>query len=456
MSILKPFARGWDNLARFWIILSFMACLAAPAAARPPVLGDFAAEIRREDGHIDAEATVESLKKLGANTYFYLIWHAATDWEDLPAFADAARKQDIEVWVYLIPWSETPLSKKSWGYSEPFRVDYIRWAQEIARLSLKHPNIVGYVIDDFYTNTQAERFSEAYVKRMREAEKAINPRLRFYPLCYFQQPWGEFMDRFGALVDGVVAAYPKSRVQIGNALAYLNDEPRGASAMVEFPRVTKSAAGDKGSVWADLSVKNASAASLSFYFDDADRNMNLGHHQAFVRVDGKLVWVSDTALHTDDQIVDLDLSRLARGRERLRVELGVVETRGVGNYPVRAKFDDIWAYGFDTPSARLSEKLFTRKSTGAFKVNLMGASEPARRRILPMIVMPAGEGEQHEKRYPEPGTPQNIAAKVAMAVEMARAGRVEGVVTYCLPKKDGGEVFAAVQKVFREPPVSEP
>src|SRR3954470_23136366 len=76
----------------------------AGRAVRKPVLGDFAAEIRRPDGHIDTPAMIEALKAMSANTYFYLIWHAPTDWDDLPEFAAAAEKAEIDVWVYLIPW----------------------------------------------------------------------------------------------------------------------------------------------------------------------------------------------------------------------------------------------------------------------------------------------------------------------------------------------------------------
>ena len=188
---------------------------------------------------------IEALKAMSANTYFYLIWHAPTDWDDLPDFAAAAEREGINVWVYLIPWSETPLVKKSWGYSEPYRTDYVRWAREIGKLSLQHKNIVGYVIDDFYTNsTQPDRFTTAYVREMVNAGKDVNPKLKFYPLVYFQQPWAEFVQRFGTLVDGVVAAYPKSRVQVGNALAYLNGDVHGASVIIDYPRSKPSRVGD--------------------------------------------------------------------------------------------------------------------------------------------------------------------------------------------------------------------
>jgi hypothetical protein len=423
----------------------------SPLRATQPILGDFAGEIRRPDGHIDIDANIAALKGMSANTYFYLIWHKRTDWEDLPAFAAAARREGIDVWVYIIPWSETPLVKKSWGYSEPFRTDYVRWAEEIGRLSLEQPNIVGYVIDDFYTNTQPDRFSESYVEQMVAAGKRINPKLKFYPLVYFGQPWELFTERFGKLVDGVVAAYPKSRVQVGNALAYLNGQPHGATATVELPR-TSSRAGDKGSIVTELRVVDPANASVSFYWDSGDHGDNHGYHMAFVRVDGRLIWQTDTAeLAGDggDRVVDLDLSRVVRRGEDARIEIGIVERKGVSKYAVTARFDDIRLTGFDTRGEMVSERSWKKRTAGAFQVNIYPAASERRELHLPMILMPAGEAEQHEKRYPEAGTPRNIARKVAMSLDLVRDGRVEGVVTYCLPKEPGDPIYDAVRQEYR-------
>ena len=66
-----------------------------------------------------------------------------------------------------------------------------------------------------------------------------------------------------------------------------------------------------------------------------------------------------------------------------------------------------------------------------------------------MILMPAGEAAQHEKRYPEAGTPQAIAEKVRLSLDLVRDGRVEGVVTYCLPKGADEPILAAVKREFR-------
>jgi hypothetical protein len=424
----------------------------APPTARKPILGDFAAEIRRPNGHIDIDANIQALKAMSANTYFYLIWHSASDWDDLPAFADSAAREGIDIWVYIIPWSETPQVKKSWGYSEPFRTDYVRWAQEIARVSIQHRNIVGYVIDDFYTNsTQPDRFTVPYVREMVDAGRRINPRLKFYPLVYFGQPWADFTERFGSLVDGVVAAYPKSRLQVGNALCYLNDQPHGASAIVDFPRSKPSQPGDKGTVIADLRVVDPANAGVSFYWDDGNHGDTRGYHQAVVRVDGRTIWQTDTAEIAGDggdRVIDLSLSRYVRRGQSARIEIGIVEQRGVSKYPLTARFDDIRVTGFDTPTEMASERLWTRRATGAFTVDLFPASRETARFKIPMILMPAGEAEQHEKRYPESGTARNIGRKVEMSLNLVRTHRVEGVVTYCLPKTPGDPIFNAVRQEY--------
>jgi hypothetical protein len=423
----------------------------APAPPPPaPLIGDFDAEIRLPNGHIDIDANIQALKAIHANTYFYLIWHSPSDWDDLPAFADAAAREGINVWVYLIPWSETPLIKKSWGFSEPFRTDYVRWAEEIARVSLRHPNVVGYVIDDFYTNsTQPDRFTTRYVRRMVDAGRAINPRLKFYPLLYFQQPWADFVQRFGDMVDGVVAAYPKSRVQVGNALCYLNGEPHGASAIVELPRSASTRAGDRGAVAADLAVADPENATISFYWDATDASTNRGYHEAYVRVDGRVIWEADTAEGKDDRVIYLNLARFVGGRRSVRVELGVYEDRGVSKYPVTVRFDDIRVTGFDSPEMS-PERLWARRSSSNFGVQILAARETPTQVRLPMILMPAGEGDQFEKRYPEAGTPRNVAAKVAMCLGLLRDARVEGVVTYCLPKDPKDRpMFDAIGNEYR-------
>lgn len=174
-------------------------------------LADYDSELRLKNGRVDSDGLLERLKELGANTYYWLVWHAATDWDDLQVFLPKAAQAGIEVWVYLVPPSESPPQYVG-SYSEPFRLDYLRWAEEIARLSLKHANLTAWVIDDFYANR--EFFKPAYLQKCQERAKGINPRLAFLPLMYFREVRPNFVEDYRGVIDGVVVAYLQDREEI--------------------------------------------------------------------------------------------------------------------------------------------------------------------------------------------------------------------------------------------------
>ena len=147
-------------------------------ASPPPVIADYNAEVRGSDGRVDIPVLIRRLTELRVNTYFFLIWHRETDWEDLKLFLPAAQNAGIDTWVYLVPPSESPPIYGT-RYSEPFRLNYIRWAEEIALLSLAHPNLKAFVIDDFWANRNL--YTPAYVSTMRQTARAITPTWHFGP-----------------------------------------------------------------------------------------------------------------------------------------------------------------------------------------------------------------------------------------------------------------------------------
>lgn len=136
-----------------------------PVSASPatPHSADYDRELRRPDGRVDTHGMAVRLKELGVTTYYWLVWHAPTGWDDLKLFLPEAREAGIQVWVYLVPPSDSP-PQPNCPYSEPFRLDYHRWAEEKARLSLEQTNLTGWVIDDFYASHQL--FTPAYLRQM--------------------------------------------------------------------------------------------------------------------------------------------------------------------------------------------------------------------------------------------------------------------------------------------------
>lgn len=173
------------------------------AAVTRGTLGTYAGEPRMKDGHVDIDRLIGELVDLNSNTYHWLIWHASTDWEDLHAFLPASRQKKIKVWVSLVPPSESPPNTKN--YSEPFRLDYLRWAEEIAKLSVREPNLVAWSIDDYTHNLPF--FRPEKMRAILDAAHRINPRLAFVPCSYFPAITQKFAENYRGLFDGLLFPY---------------------------------------------------------------------------------------------------------------------------------------------------------------------------------------------------------------------------------------------------------
>ena len=242
-SVNMPCARIVHSMMKACLLSPLFLILFSSSFAQPGDhpssvhLADYDAELRGADGRVDTVRMVERLKEVGVTTYYWLIAHAATDWDDLKLFLPGAAKAHIEVWAYLVPPSE---SAPKYGnlYPEPFRLDYLRWAEEIARLSLEHTNLTAWVIDDFYENHVL--YTPSYVREMQERAKRVNPHLRFLPLMYYWEINRRFADDYGRVIDGVVAAYPQSAQEIERAWAILNDRAVAEPCELTFPHYTPS------------------------------------------------------------------------------------------------------------------------------------------------------------------------------------------------------------------------
>jgi len=163
-----------------------------PCIWSPPVVG--------ANGAIDTGATIRVLKGIGAGCYAALIWREREhgtkpfDWASFKQFVAAAQPAGIDVWAVLIPPSEG-------GDSPPFNRDYVRWMQELARISLHNPNLKGVNIDDYVSGISKNTFTPAYTCNIYRAKQAINPKLQFVPTIYdLTRPLAE---KYGACVDGV-------------------------------------------------------------------------------------------------------------------------------------------------------------------------------------------------------------------------------------------------------------
>lgn len=143
----------------------------------------YAAQPRLLNGRIDNNLLLSQLKDLNVNTYVWLIWLGEKDWDDLQLFLPMAKKYNINIWAYLVPFSESkPRDQQS---SEPYGTDYVKWAEEIAKASLKHSNLTAFTIDDF-VGWNLQYYTPDYTAKMIGTLRNINPQLAFVPCIYYK------------------------------------------------------------------------------------------------------------------------------------------------------------------------------------------------------------------------------------------------------------------------------
>jgi hypothetical protein len=159
---------------------------------------------RKADSRVDVDRLIAELADIHDNTYSFCIHGYATDWDDLKLLLPRAREKGIRVWASIVPPSESPPRTKT--YAEPFRLDYVRWAEEFAKLSLQETNLVAWSIDDF-THNLAKTYTPAYLKQMLDASRRINPRLAFVPCCYYPAIKPSFTTNYCPLIDGILFPY---------------------------------------------------------------------------------------------------------------------------------------------------------------------------------------------------------------------------------------------------------
>lgn len=412
-------------------------------------LADYDSEFRLANGRVDIDAMVKRLKELGVTTYYWLVWHAATDWDDLKVFLPKASRAGIEVWVYLVPPSESPPQYGS-QYSEPFRLDYGRWAEEIARLSLQHPNLTAWVIDDFYANH--ELFTPAYLRDLQTRSKGINPRLAFLPLMYPNEMRRKFVEDYRGVIDGVVVAYLQDRDDIERTWALLNDAALPPASELRFPWNTPSCAGDYGMASQSAKVLPANRYEVQFLERDDFIGPTAGYHYKQLLLDGTVVWEEDVAGESNSwHKVTVDLTQNVLGKTNVTLAFRLFDKRAVSNFGVHWRLAELRAENLQLAADLSKPQKWRLSERGAFEGGFGRATKSAQRRFhVPFVSMTAGDEYEFRLRHGDPATTDRIAQQLQVSLQAWRDGKCDGVVTYCLDKRPQSQAFPPVQKLFHE------
>ncbi len=412
-------------------------------------LADYDSELRRPDGRVDIDAMVTRLKELGVTTYYWLCWHASTDWDDLKGFLPKAAQMGVEVWVYLVPPSESP-PKYADRYSEPFRLDYQRWAEEIARLSLQYSNLTAWVIDDFYANRQF--FTPVYLREMQARAKRLNSRLAFLPLMYFDEIQPKFVADYREVIDGVVVAYLQDRDEIERTWAVLNDADLAQPSELSYPPDTPSKPGDFVAARQSAHALPADRYVLTFRERDTFTGPTAGYHFKQLLADGAIVWEQDVAGGPAGwRTITVDLTERVRGKTEVTLAFRLFDKKGVSNFGVRWRLRDLHVESLRLGANLNEPQKWKVDRQGAFEAGFGSVVKPGQRRFhIPFISMTAGDAGEFRQRHGDPATPERIAEYLRMSLQAWRDGKCDGVVTYCLDKRPQSKAFPLAQELFHE------
>jgi hypothetical protein len=408
---------------------------------------DYDAEPRLANGHVDCDTLLAQLKELHVTTYYWLVWHAATDWDDLKVFLPEAAKANLNVWVYLVPPTESA-PQYGTAYSELFRLDYGRWAEEIARLSIQHTNLTSWVIDDFYANHEV--FTPAAVRDLQRRAKAINPNLAFLPLMYYSEIQRAFVADYHEVIDGVVVAYPQDRDEINLAWAILNDEAVALPCELSFPWSTPSQAGDFVQASQSATVVPGGPQRVRFRERDDFTAGTSGYHFKQLLVNDTVVWEADVAGGTNTWAeVMVEVTSAAHGKTNLSIAFRVLDKQGVSNFGVRWQVKDLQAEGLKFAAGLDQPQKWQVTQHGAFECGFGDRIKPAGRQFhVPFIVMTAGDASEFKLRHGDPASPERIAEWLRFCLQAWREGKCDGVVTYCLEKQPNSRTFDLARDLF--------
>jgi hypothetical protein len=325
----------------------------------------------------------------------------------------------------------------------------LRWAEEIARLSLQHTNLTAWVIDDFYENHAL--YTPAYVREMQQRATRLNPRLRFLPLMYYWEINRKFADDYRNAIDGVVAAYPQSAEEIEHAWAILNDIPTAEPCEMTFPHYTPSHDGDFVMV-TQSATASGNRQSLTFLERDDFTGPTAGYHFKQLQINDSVAWEEDVAGGTNGwREINVDVSEHVRGNSKVTVAFRLLDKKGVGNFGVRWRLKDLRAEGLKLSASLDTPAQWKLERRGVFEAGFGEALQKREPRFhIPLYVMTAAQPIEFKLRHGEPASPERISQWLRMCLDEMQKGKCEGVVTYCLDKSTNSPTFSATQKLFLE------
>jgi hypothetical protein len=440
----------------------------------PVVHGDYAGVLHDATSNaIDVAQTVARLSNAHVDTYAYLIYRdPQSEWDTLPAFLDATAKSHINVWVYLVPPTEVPgASGCAGGSYPPYQMDYVAWAKQIATLSLSHPNLTAFAIDDFGYNSSlrpgapCKLFSKSYVHQMVQAAQAIAPAMGFWPVLYWPDLEGQsaiiaplradvagviFPFRDGKNANTYVTSSAAPEIEtLGAQLSCLRDyktpdRRRSGCVQLHFPWGTPSTAGTYGSVEQTASITGSGPFAIDFSWQHDFAGTTSGYVFAQLLVDGAVVWQQDIGgvSRYAWRKVHVDLPSSLAQKSSVSVAFRVTHEKGVSNFGQTLWFDEVQGTGLSLQNGDFESGgagWTTSASSASFDVAAV--------RTASLVTMVYAAKLSSDPTHPP--TASYVGAVLDAALPLSAQGYGDGAMTYVLDLRlPDTPVYTAVQAAY--------
>lgn len=409
----------------------------------------------RADGiiHVNTPVLIQRLQNANITTYYYLVYHANSDWDDFKnEFMPAAQDAGIKVWVYLVPPSEDgpsfPFDVAS-GYT--LQTGYIEWAKAIAEQANLYSNLMGFMMDDFEhptaNNNLTAPFTPKFVQQMMQEAHNICPRLKFYVVNYYRTylNWdrtfsSQWVDLYKNVIDGAIFPYldldntASLDEQIKTVKTTLDDTIKNGYK-ISFPGNTSSSVAEYGRITQTINVQSASSYSLSLTQRDDYVATSTGPHLKRILIDGVVVW-SQNVFGTASTKVTINLTSALLGKTTATIAYEIYESQTVSNDSIN------WFFGNLLPTNFTIDGTSTQSSTNNsnFEFSLTPSTYINN---LPLIVMIYAYRTSFHAAFP---TPSYISSALTIAHQSVLDGISEGLVTYALRKDSVTHVDYVVVK----------
>ncbi len=165
------------------------------------VRGVYGAPPRSDNGSIDYGKLRSLLAESRCDTFNYLVTDPLREYPVMEEVIGTAEGMGVDVWMTFLPPSEMSAERRS----DINYVDYVGMARRAAQLSLSHPNVKAFSIDNALNDPSF--FTPAYLTSIRKAARDVNPAMRFIPVVYYGNVMAQGFPQYADVLDGIQFYY---------------------------------------------------------------------------------------------------------------------------------------------------------------------------------------------------------------------------------------------------------